>query len=85
VGALNEVDLVNRTIHVLVGPTRLTFDVPPVCEIMLNGERVKLHVLQARDTVAVVHGPEAGDCAAKRIEVVNHAPRQRRMASAGVA
>ena len=70
-GTLDEVDLVNRTIEVRVGPTALAFDVPRECEILLNGERVKLHVLQAKDPVTVLHGPDACDSAAKRIEVVS--------------
>ena len=71
-GELSEVDLVNRTIAVRVGPTPITFDVPRACEILLNGERVKLHVLQAMDPVAIEHGPGPCDRAAKRIEVVSH-------------
>jgi hypothetical protein len=51
---------------------RLTFDVPPTCEILLNGERVKLHVLQSGDRVTVIHGPGPADCEATRIDVVSH-------------
>jgi hypothetical protein len=55
-GLLQQVDLVNRTVTVLRGadlPTAdaLAFDVPPTCEILLNGERVKLRMLQPRDRV----------------------------------
>ena len=78
VGGLDEVDLLNRTVRVLVGRMRLTFDVPPSCQILLHGERVKLHVLQSGDTVSVVHGPGAGDSEAKRIDVVSHDPSHRR-------
>ena len=77
VGTLDQVDLLNRTVQMHMGPMRLMFDVLPPCEIFLNGERVKLHVLQSGDTVAVVHGPGAGDCTAKRIDVVSHAPSHR--------
>jgi hypothetical protein len=84
VGALDQVDLVNRTIEVLVGPMRLSFDVPPVCEVVLNGEPVKLHFLQHGDTVSVVLGPGAGDCTAKRIDVASHCRTQRRKASAAI-
>jgi hypothetical protein len=71
-GEVGEVDLVNRTIDVRVGPSAITFDVPRECEIVLNGERVKLHVLQEMDPVHVLHGPGPCDCAAKRIEVVSY-------------
>jgi hypothetical protein len=70
-GTLSDVDLVNRTIQVRVGPTALFFDVPRECEIVLNGERVKLHVLQSNDPVQVIHGPGPCDITAKRLEVVS--------------
>jgi hypothetical protein len=70
-GMLSDVDLVNRTIQVRVGPTALSFDVPSGCEILLNGERVKLHVLQASDPIKVLHGPGPCDTSAKRLEVVS--------------
>jgi hypothetical protein len=70
-GTLTDVDLVNRTIQVHVGPTALSFDVPRECEILLNGERVKLHVLQTSDPVQVIHGPGPSDITAKRLEVVS--------------
>ena len=79
-GMLDDVDLVNRTIQVRVGPTALSFDVPRECEILLNGERVMLHVLQVRDPVRVFHGPGFCDCAAKRIEVVSQQHRRRSFA-----
>ncbi len=71
-GTLSDVDLVNRTIKVHVGPTALSFDVPRQCEILLNGERVKLHVLQTNDPIHVIHGPGPCDTTAKRLEVVSH-------------
>ena len=70
-GTLSDVDLVNRTIQVRVGSTALTFDVPRECEILLNGERVKLHVLQTSDPVQVIHGPGPCDITAIRLEVVS--------------
>jgi hypothetical protein len=70
-GTLDDVDLVNRTIQVRVGPTALSFDVPRECEILLNGDRVKLHVLQASDSIQVVHGPGPCDITAKRLEVAS--------------
>jgi hypothetical protein len=70
-GTLSDVDLVNRTIQVRVGPMALSFDVPGECEILLNGERVKLHVLQASDPIEVLHGPGPCDSSAMRLEVVS--------------
>lgn len=74
-GTLSDVDLMNRTIQVLVGPTALMFDVPRECEIVLNGERVKLHVLQTNDPIRVIHGPGPCDITAKRLEVVSRKHR----------
>jgi hypothetical protein len=73
-GTLSDVDLVNRTIQVRVGPTAIPFDVPPDCEILLNGERVKLHVLQASDPIQVLHGPGPCDTSAMCLEVVSRKP-----------
>jgi hypothetical protein len=70
-GTLSDVDLVNRTIQVRVGPTALSFDVPRECEILLNGQRVKLQVLQTSDPIQVIHGPGPCDSTAKRLEVVS--------------
>jgi hypothetical protein len=50
-GLLEHVDLVNRSVTVQQGSETLAFDVPPTCEILLNGERVKLRMLQPRDRV----------------------------------
>ena len=77
-GTLDDVDLVNRTIQVRVGPTALSFDVPRECEILLNGERVKMHLLQASDPVQVIHGPGPCDTTAKRLEVVDRECSSRR-------
>jgi hypothetical protein len=82
VGALDHVDMVNRRIDVLVGAMRLSFEVPPLTEIVLNSDRVKLHVLQPRDTVAIVHGPGCGDCTAIRIEVMSRAGNRRQKTKA---
>lgn len=70
-GTLSDVDLVNRTIQVRVGPTAISFDVPRQCEILLNGERVKLHVLQTSDPVQVIHGPGPCNSTAMQLEVVS--------------
>jgi hypothetical protein len=71
VGRLDDVDLVNRTLSIRNGSYPISFDVPRECEIVLNGERVKLHILQPMDLVRIVHGPGPGDCAAKFVEVLN--------------
>jgi len=54
-GSLLGVDLLNRIVIVRGDEAAWTFDVPASCEILLNGERVKLRLLQPRDRVSVTY------------------------------
>ena len=54
-GTLLGVDLLNRIVMVRGDEAAWTFDVPASCEILLNGERVKLRLLQPRDRVFVTY------------------------------
>ena len=52
-GTVQQIDLINRAVTVRQENTMMTFDVPPACVVRLNGERVKLRMLQQRDRVSV--------------------------------
>jgi hypothetical protein len=52
-GVVRHVDTINRELHVQIGDSIVTFDVPPDCTILLRGERVKLRMLQPLDRVRV--------------------------------
>lgn len=67
-GVLQGVDLLNRIVTVHRGRTAMTFDVPPACEVLLNGERVKLRLLQPRDRVFVTFDREKSPCSALSVE-----------------
>ena len=68
-GILQQVDPVARELRVLVNGTVLTLDVPVDCRIFLNGERVKLRLLQALDPVQIRYVQSADLMAARSIEV----------------
>lgn len=68
-GPVKYIDLVGRTITVLLEQGPLTFDVPPSCEILLNGERVKLHLLQPRDRVSITYCRRRGILTALSLNV----------------
>lgn len=59
-GLLQKVDLVNRVVTLARTEDALTFDVPPTCEVLLNGERVKLRLLQPRDRLSVTYCRQPG-------------------------
>ena len=68
-GLLLHVDLFNRSVTVLLTGGPLTFDVPSTCEILLNGERVKLRMLQPRDRVKITYCRHRGILTALKLEV----------------
>jgi hypothetical protein len=68
-GTLHSVDLVNRMITLQVNHALLSCDVPIACEILLNDQQVKMHVLQPMDPVVVTYRLNEADCRATRIEV----------------
>jgi hypothetical protein len=67
-GTLTSVDLVNRVAAVQRGSRIVTFDVPPACEVLLRGERVKLRMLQPSDAVTIRYRGTAGRHVANVIE-----------------
>lgn len=52
-GIVRRVDLINRELVLLANGIQVAFDVPPDCPVILNGERVKLRLMQSRDRVRV--------------------------------
>jgi hypothetical protein len=50
---VRRVDPVNRELAALVGGVPVTIYVPPDCEVVLRGERVKLRMVQPGDRVRV--------------------------------
>ena len=52
---IHRVDPVNRELAALVEGVLVTIDVPPACEVILRGERIKLRMVQPRDRVRVTY------------------------------
>jgi hypothetical protein len=67
-GVLQHVDVINRDVRVFATGGVTTFDVPPGCTILLNGENVKLRLLQAHDHVRVIYTHENAAQIAVHIE-----------------
>lgn len=68
-GLLQQVELLDRSVTVVFESGPMMFDVPPACEVLLNGERVKLRMLQPRDHVTITYCRRQGLLTALRLEV----------------
>jgi hypothetical protein len=68
-GSLVRVDTFNRELTLLVGGAVLDLDVPPSCAIVLNGQAVRLRLLQPQDRLLVAYEPGLGRGIARRIDV----------------
>ncbi len=66
---VHRVDPVNRELAALVEGILVTIYVPPGCDIVLRGERVKLRMVQPRDRVRVTYTELADSLVAREIEV----------------
>src|SRR5918911_1609718 len=79
---VHRVDPVNRELTALVGGVLVNIYVPPGCEVVLRGERVKLRMVQPRDHVRVTYTELDGFLLAREIEVqpghTGGTPRQQR-------
>lgn len=73
-GTIQRIDLLGRTVAVLLPHGLRIFDVPPQCEIRLNGERVKFRLLQSGDRVRVPYFRKRGILAALTLEVTTRRP-----------
>lgn len=73
-GTVQLVDTSARELVLLVGEVRMNLVVPPDCSICLNGERVKMRLLQSGDRAEVTYSVENGTPFAHSIRV-NWLPR----------
>jgi hypothetical protein len=74
-GTIQQVDLLARELRVLVDGITTDFAVPPACSVVLNGERVKLRLLQPQDAVEVVYRLTGVRALAQSVRVLwAHAP-----------
>lgn len=67
-GVIRHVDIVNRDVSVFTTNDVRVFDVPASCAIRLNGERVKLRLLQPRDRVRLTYMLHNEICTAVSID-----------------
>jgi hypothetical protein len=63
------VDPVSRELAALVEGVLVTVYVPPDCDVVLRGERVKLRMVQPRDRVRVTYKELPDSLVAREIEV----------------
>ncbi len=66
---LRRVDAVSRQVEVQAGETVRAIDVPTDCPVLLNGELVKLRLLQPRDRARIVYAPGDEGWTARMIRV----------------
>ena len=71
---IRRVDPVNRELAALVEGVLVTIDVPPACEVILRGERIKLRMVQPRDRVRVTYTEFDNSLVARAIEVLPRYP-----------
>jgi hypothetical protein len=58
---VHRVDPINRELEALIDGRLVTIDVPPQCDVILRGERVKLRLVQPRDRLRMTY-VENADC-----------------------
>lgn len=66
---IQRVDSINRELAALVDGVLVTIYVPPACDVILRGERIKLRMLQPRDRVRVTYTQSVSSMIASAIEV----------------
>ena len=69
-GRLLRVDTLNRELALLVGDVVVELDVPPSCPVVLNGQAVRLRLLQPQDRLRVTYEAGLGRGVARRIDVI---------------
>jgi hypothetical protein len=69
-GRLLRLDTLNRELTLLVGEAAVELDVPPSCPVVLNGQAVRLRLLQPQDRLRVTYHPALGRGVARHIEVI---------------
>lgn len=71
-GVVHAIDLIDRTVTMLLPSGMVTMDVPSPCEIWLNGERVKLRLLQRHDRIRLTFCRKRGFLTALAIRATTH-------------
>lgn len=69
-GVVQQVDLIDRGVIVRQDSGTKKYLVSANCEVLLNGERVKLRMLQPRDQVRIAYRPRGEGCVALSVEAV---------------
>ena len=67
-GILQRLDLIDREITVRQESGSVTYAISSNCEVLLNGERVKLRMLQPRDHVRIAYRGRSEPPAALSVE-----------------
>jgi hypothetical protein len=68
-GVVLDVDAVARELTLLAGGQLLELYVPPDCEVRLNGELVRLRLIQPSDRLRVSYDPGPRQGSARRVSV----------------
>jgi hypothetical protein len=68
-GIIQDVDALAREIRLLTADGERVVDVPPECDVYLNGERVKLRLLQPLDHASAACKPAGGRLVALSVRV----------------
>jgi len=76
-GVVQRINLIEREVTVRQESGSVTYSVSPGCEVLLNGERVKLRMLQPRDRVRVAFRRRTDGKTALSVEAVTRTERSR--------
>lgn len=68
-GFIREVNAVERSVRLLADGIETTYDLAPVCAIVLHGERVKLRLLQPKDYAHISYTETADGRVAHAVRV----------------
>ncbi len=71
---IHRVDPINRELAAVIGCVPLTIYVPPACDVILRGERIKFRMVQPRDHVRVTYTEPGDPLVAHAIEVLSQRP-----------
>jgi hypothetical protein len=74
-GILQRIDLINREVTLRTEQSSITFSVSADCEVLLNGERVKLRLLQPRDRARISYCSQEEGWAAASVEARTRSSR----------
>ena len=83
-GVLQRIDLIDREVTIRQENRSTTYCVTPNCEVLLNGERVKLRLLQPQDHVRIAYRSGAEGLTALSVETLARTDRSRDRCSKGL-